>query len=115
MGYSLVIALLSYIGAIQLSLKFNTRPAVATTVAVVLPTVVGLFLQYLYVTGYDLPVAENLFTVSATLVFAIQFFIAYVVFSKLQEEENILPWLAWGVAGAICIYFVVPFGIGYVV
>lgn len=109
MDYGLIIALLAYFGALQLSTKFNTTPLVNTIVAVILPYLVRLVVQYIYVSGYGLPVVENLFSIQSILLVMLQFVVGYGLFYKLQNDESIGAWMAWAVFGFLVIYFALPF------
>lgn len=115
MDYSFVIAIISYVGALQLSSKFNARPIFSVIVAVVFPFVIGTLLKFIYVIGYALPVLENIFSLTMVLIFVTQFFAAFIVFYKLREQESIGNWVVWGTGGLLVIYLLIPFVINSIV
>lgn len=109
MDYASLIPLLAYVGALQLSAKYNVRPLTSAVVATVLPFGITLFLKYIYLSGYNLPIAANLFSVAVLLVVLFQFLVAIVLFNKLQEEDAISSWFVWGIFGFFTIYLLIPF------
>ncbi len=108
MDYTLIIAFLAFFGALQLCNKFNVSPGLSSSVAVGVPFVVNLCLKWIYVIGYKLPLFENLFSLVTMLSVAVQFVVAFFVFRKIQSEDRLGVFMAWGVAGSIVVILGVP-------
>ena len=109
MNYGLVLVIASYLGAVQLATRTNTRPLTCSLVAVGIPYIAGLIITWVAINTHDIPLLANLFPLVGVVTIILQFIAAFIVFKKIQDEEGMLATIAWSTGGLILILMVIPF------
>ncbi len=59
--------------------------------------------------GYNLPIVENLFSLSSIITILIQFVVTFILFRKIRDEDGISATIGWAIGGFILIIFLIPF------
>ena len=108
MDYGALISIAAFFVAIQIATKTNAHALLPASVAVALPYIVNLILNYIRAVGFGLPILPNLFTLASTLTFVVQFILSIYIFKRIRDEDDILLTLCWGVGGAILVILAVP-------
>lgn len=109
MNYAFVIMLLSFYGAVHLTIKFGIRPFYSALIATGIPYAVSQITQAIILNNYDALSWQSLFTVENIVTFAAQLTLAYVLFRKIESEEGIVASFFWALGGFFVIAMAIPF------
>ena len=108
MGFSLI-TIFAYLGAVQLATKDKANALFCSFVAVGLPYVFSIIIQWLNLTAYNLPVLPNLFSLIGIVTVSVQLIASFVVFKKIIDEENYVATVSWAIGGFILIVLLIPY------
>lgn len=107
--YVIIASVALYMIIVRASSTRNINPIFSALLVVILPFILAKIIWCIYLVGYDLPLWQ-LVSLSDILVVIAQLIVAFVVFYKLQQnEDSIEAWLFWGATGLVGVYFATPY------
>ena len=109
MDYGLILIIAAYLGAVQLATRTNTGVLLCSFIAVGLPYLVGLIVKGILMNVSNLSEVAHLFSKTETITFIAQFIVAFIVFKKIRNNEDIASTIGWSIGGFLLIIMLVPF------
>ncbi len=109
MVLQIFIALATFVSVIKFSGVFNWRPVTSAIITVLVPTTFSTLIQYIYISGNNLPLFQAL-TVQDGIITFLQLIVAIIVFYVLDRyEDSFDAWLTIAVLGGFAITVFLPF------
>lgn len=106
----ILIPLLAYFAAVQLTLRFSVHPSIPALIAAVVPFTVTITTGMIRAAGYGTNLL-GAFSIGNVLTVIIQFLILLFVFSKITKNDHYSAYLSWVIGG----YIVAIIGAPYIV
>jgi len=114
MDYSAIIPIATYLIAVQLATRVNTKPLITTSVAVLIPYFVTIVIRYIFESSTGPVLLTSLFSPSEILILCLQFVIGVYVFKRIRDDDSILSTTLWSVGGFVLIVLLVPYLVGMI-
>jgi len=109
MDYGLILVIAAYLGALQLATRTNAKVLACAFVAVGLPYIVSLIIQWIITNSHGAGQLTDLFALSGVATFVLQFAVACMVFYKIQNDDGASSTIGWSIGGFIAVVVIVPF------
>lgn len=100
---NLTIVILTYVVLYQLSSRTSVRPVVSASILALTPLVYELIIRA--VKNTNLPILIGWIDL---ILLILQFAAAYIVFTRLDNDDSHTTWLVWGAGGLIIIAILIP-------
>ena len=115
MDYTVLIAPLAFLAAVQLNTKLSLGTFSSASLAVGLPFVIDRVLAWVTIIGRDVPFFSNVFPIDSLLTAATQLALAWYAFKTLQLSDDYSTWLTWVIGGGLAVVYGVPMAINLIV
>jgi len=109
MDYGLLLIIGAYLGALQLATRTNTGALLCSFVAVGLPYIVSLVIRWIFQNSSDLTMIAGLFTFEGITTLILQLAALFVVFKKVQNQDDLVAVIGWSIGGFVVAILLIPF------
>lgn len=109
MDYGPILIIAAYLAAIQLATRANAGAGLCSFVAVGIPYIVSLVVQWI-IMGASSPLAlASLFPLAGVVTFILQLIVSLFIFVKIRNDDGISATIGWSISGFVLIVMLIPF------
>jgi len=109
MDYGPILIIAAYLAAIQLATRTNAGAILCSFVAVGIPYIVGLVIQWIFMDASNPIVLASLFPVTGVVTFILQLIASLIIFVKIRNDDGVSATIGWSISGFVLIVMLIPF------